>query len=601
MKSSAAAAAAPTRSLTDIMDEELARKLQAEEEALARAEGLVLPADEEAVVQEPTGEVAEEDKQPFEPPCCTKCVDAKVAEQILADEELARKLQAEEEDMRLAMQLQEQLATPKKGPSSADAYDEAAFDHYEEGDDDEESARHKQAAQNNAAQAAARRNKRRRKKKAKAAAQAQAQTQAQTQTQAANIVTKHDPETSGRQNAANLQRFIDSDALEGPPAHAAAAASEHRRFEEEEAALDAGCDEHAVRSIPNKPYTAIREHTRKLEARKMVRYKEHRDAPQRKDTVLDEAAELTILSLLDRGVLESLHGVISAGKEAHVYHATAGDARVDVDDVDAGAEAAEGASTGDKGEGEDKESTRRVVPEGWECALKVFKAVNEFKNRGAYMLPAARAEFERTKQHPRACVRLWAQRELKHLEQLCAAGIRCPQPIGLYGDAVLVMRFLGSDGVPAPTLHEVDARVVSVRRWAELYRECVLMARAMHRKCGLVHGDLSEYNILLWNRQPWFIDVAQAVSTSHEDAQDFLLRDCTTLNAFFGRRGVATLDLDTLFRFVNGTVRDSTEETTGTEETAAAAEETKEETAKEKREDEEEAALLDKLLADQSR
>jgi len=182
--------------------------------------------------------------------------------------------------------------------------------------------------------------------------------------------------------------------------------------------------------------------------------------------------------------------------------------------------------------------------------IKVFKAVNEFKNRAVYLLPNLAEEFERAKQHPRACIKMWAQRELKNLQLLHKYGVRCPQPIGLFGDAVLLMQFLGVDGVPAPTLHEIDDHELNKRRWARLYEKCVLMTHKMFNCCGLVHGDLSEYNILFWESEPWFIDVAQSVSVLHKDALDFLLRDCTTLTSFFSKKGIQTLPPDVFFKFV---------------------------------------------------
>jgi len=252
---------------------------------------------------------------------------------------------------------------------------------------------------------------------------------------------------------------------------------------------------------------------------------------------MDEAAELTILGMVNQDIIGELHGIISAGKEAHVYHAFAGDATRE-------------------------EDGSRIIPEGWECALKVFKAVNEFKNRAVYLLPHLAEEFERAKQHPRACIKMWAQRELKNLQLLQRYGVRCPTPVGLFGDAVLLMQFLGVDGVPAPTLHDIDDRELTTKRWARLYEECALMTHKMVNCCGLIHGDLSEFNILFWESKPWFIDVAQGVSVLHKDASEFLLRDCKTLTAFFEKKGIVTLPAETFFQFVQTNTPSSTAEGT---------------------------------------
>ena len=52
----------------------------------------------------------------------------------------------------------------------------------------------------------------------------------------------------------------------------------------------------------------------------------------------------------------------------------------------------------------------------------------------------------------------------------------------------------------------------------------------MYRECGLVHADLSEYNILWHNDQVWIIDVSQAVDNTHPSALEFLYRDCSNMS-----------------------------------------------------------------------
>ena len=541
-------------SMQDIMDEELARKMQEEENLSAIAAGVTDVVDLGA--RAGTGAAAA--VPPTVPPCCTQGVTADVAEQLAADEELARQLQAEEQDHLLALRLQRELdlnPSATIADSTPSGYNDDYGDDEDYNDDDDDGYRGSRsqrldgasgAASGNGAGADSGKKRRRRNKKARAkakAAAAAAATTAATTTDARPLSetmvlgpTKHDPALSARHNAAQLDRFLDGPGLAGAPRGPAVRALHDEEAEEaaeEEfggiGSKEDGGSARGVRAVADRPYTALRERMRQEETRR-VRVKERVSASTagaRKDAVLDEAAELALLGLVNQGVLSEVHGVVSAGKEAHVYHAFAGDA----------VDAASGA---------------RVVPAGWECALKVFCAANEFRNRGAYLLPPAHEEYVRAKQHARASVRLWAQHELKNLQRLRAGGVRCPAPLGLYGDAVLVMQFVGRDGVPAPTLHAVDRRAVRPARWARLYRECALQAHRMFHACALVHGDLSEYNILLWDGLPWLIDVSQALSVLHADALAYLRRDCAALTAFFAPLAPATLPVDTLFRFVRG-------------------------------------------------
>jgi len=53
--------------------------------------------------------------------------------------------------------------------------------------------------------------------------------------------------------------------------------------------------------------------------------------------------------------------------------------------------------------------------------------------------------------------------------------------------------------------------------------------KKLYRECGLVHADLSEYNLLWWRDQVWVIDVSQSVDITHPAALEFLYRDCTNV------------------------------------------------------------------------
>lgn len=93
--------------------------------------------------------------------------------------------------------------------------------------------------------------------------------------------------------------------------------------------------------------------------------------------------------------------------------------------------------------------------------------------------------------------------------------------------------------------------ITSAERWDHLYLYTCRLIRDLFKNVGLVHGDLSEYNMLYYLDTIYMIDVSQAVESDHPQALDFLKRDCMNVNTFFGtRRGVAVMSLRTLYKFV---------------------------------------------------
>lgn len=76
------------------------------------------------------------------------------------------------------------------------------------------------------------------------------------------------------------------------------------------------------------------------------------------------------------------------------------------------------------------------------------------------------------------------------------------------------------------------------------------MMRNLYQVCKLVHGDLSEYNLLYYDNKVWMIDVSQSVEHDHPMALDFLRRDCAVMNDFFRKNNVYVLTTLKLFNFV---------------------------------------------------
>lgn len=133
----------------------------------------------------------------------------------------------------------------------------------------------------------------------------------------------------------------------------------------------------------------------------------------------------------------------------------------------------------------------------------------------------------------------WQNAEVSALYRLAAAGVRVPKPHGCF-DGVLLMDVVSdAQGNVAPRLSEVEFTPDLARDYHEqLVREVVRMLCA-----GLVHGDLSEYNILVDAKGPVIIDLPQAVDAAgNNHAQGMLARDVNNLRQFFGQFADELLD-----------------------------------------------------------
>lgn len=144
-------------------------------------------------------------------------------------------------------------------------------------------------------------------------------------------------------------------------------------------------------------------------------------------------------------------------------------------------------------------------------------------------------------------VKVWAEKEMRNYRRIHAAGIPCPTPI-LLKSHILLMEFLGVNGWPSPRLKDAALQHKHMR---EAYVQTVLIMRHMYQRCKLVHGDLSEYNLLWHNQQIYVIDVSQSVETHHPAALDFLRKDSSNVNDFFAKIGrLNVMTTRQLFEFV---------------------------------------------------
>ncbi len=152
-----------------------------------------------------------------------------------------------------------------------------------------------------------------------------------------------------------------------------------------------------------------------------------------------------------------------------------------------------------------------VGGEGQDLAVKVYKtSVLVFKDRDKYVAGEYRFRQGYSKTNPRKMVKMWAEKEMRNLKRLQAAGIATPVAL-LLRSHILVMEFIGEDGNAAPRLKDATLSDAQVQAG---YIQIIKAMWTLYNVCKLVHADLSEFNILYWNGQCVIIDVSQSIETS---------------------------------------------------------------------------------------
>lgn len=188
-----------------------------------------------------------------------------------------------------------------------------------------------------------------------------------------------------------------------------------------------------------------------------------------------------------------------------------------------------------------KEATVYVVRCGTDirCA-KVYKEANQrsFHQAVAYQegrrvknSRQARAMEKGTRYGRKMAEEVWQNAEVDALYRLAAAGVRVPVPYICHEGVLLMELLTDADGNAAPRLNDVPlTRELALEYHAVLLRQVVLMLCA-----GVIHGDLSEYNILVDAQGPVIIDLPQAINAADSSvAESMLERDVSNLANFFG-------------------------------------------------------------------
>jgi RIO kinase 1 len=226
------------------------------------------------------------------------------------------------------------------------------------------------------------------------------------------------------------------------------------------------------------------------------------------EEVFDRSTLMVIYDFLNKGVIDEIHGVVKAGKESRVYW------------------------------GKDKQ--------GNELAIKIYLTVSAEFRKGMLKYIEGDLRFKGVRRDTRSLVFAWAQKEFRNLQQAVAAKVRVPKPIAVKKN-VLIMKFIGKNGIGAPSMKEQ-----SPKNPEKACKTLLTYLRRLYRKAELVHGDLSEYNVMIWRGHLVLFDVSQAVPLSHPLADSLLIRDLENMNRYFTRLGVEVVSVDKCYRKVTG-------------------------------------------------
>lgn len=209
-----------------------------------------------------------------------------------------------------------------------------------------------------------------------------------------------------------------------------------------------------------------------------------------------------ILPLIEDGIIDEVISQLKSGKEATVYLVRCGE-------------------------------TVRCAKVYKEASQRSFKQATEYQEgRKVKNSRRARAMEKSSRYGKREQESSWQSAEVDALYKLAAAGVRVPKPYGFFEGVLLMDVVTDREGYAAPRLNDVTLTMAQALEYHDfLVRQVVLMLCA-----GLVHGDLSEFNILLAAEGPVIIDLPQAVDASaNPHAARMLERDVANLADYFGQ------------------------------------------------------------------
>jgi RIO kinase 1 len=219
--------------------------------------------------------------------------------------------------------------------------------------------------------------------------------------------------------------------------------------------------------------------------------------------VFDDFTNRSLFKLQSEGVFDELVSPIFVGKESNVFSAVKG--------------------------------KKKVI-------VKIYRMQNcNFNKMYDYIRKDTRYLF--MKNHKRDIILAWTQREYKNLIKADRANVRVPKTLG-WKNHIIVEEYIGDDEI-APPLK--DKYPQNPQRF---FDDIIEQMRLMH-KAGLIHGDLSSFNILNYNEQAVIIDFSQGTLVKTPNSEELLERDLKNILQFFKKFGIKEDFEETLLKITN--------------------------------------------------
>lgn len=236
--------------------------------------------------------------------------------------------------------------------------------------------------------------------------------------------------------------------------------------------------------------------------------KRKKDNSERKtgNEIFDKITLETLYKLANQGHIDVLNGAISTGKEANVLTGVTDDEKF--------------------------------------IAVKIYRiATSDFKKMDYYLNGDPR--FNIKTKNKRKIIYSWVTKEFKNLTRLYDAGVNVPKPI-TSSNNVLLIEFIGDEnGNPAQPVKNQPPQNPD-----EFWNKLLVQLKLFINEAKLVHGDLSNYNILNLNEEPIIIDVSQSVVLDNPISKELLERDINTLVREYTKLGVKT-NFNEVWEYVN--------------------------------------------------
>jgi RIO kinase 1 len=223
-----------------------------------------------------------------------------------------------------------------------------------------------------------------------------------------------------------------------------------------------------------------------------------------REDVFDEVTLIALYKLVHKKWLSVIGGSISTGKEANVFY-----------------------------------GERDGVP----IAIKIYRIRSaNFTTMSSYIIGDRR--FSNVKKAKKELIFAWTKKEFSNLMRAREAGLSVPEPL-VWSRNILIMSFIGKGESPYPQLRNAELEDPTA-----VYASIINSIGILYKEGGLVHGDLSEFNIL-YGDKPYLIDMGQSVTKDHPRALFFLMRDIRNINRYFKNRCDIREDVE-IFNAITG-------------------------------------------------